>query len=182
MKKRWLLVPLLLIACGGAFFIYQMVVPGASFVVFDMEWDLLKQKIRDKYPEVKFISTEELATWQSTSQMLPPILIDVRSEEEYATSHLPGALFGGNEAALQSALAPKSSQTPIVVYCSVGYRSGRLAQEIKAAGFENVFNLEGSIFAWANERRPLANAQGYVSKVHPYNAQWGQLLKPEFRQ
>lgn len=42
-------------------------------------------------------------------------------------------------------------------------------------------NLEGSIFAWANEGRPLVDDKGLATKVHPYDAKWGELLKPALR-
>ena len=45
--------------------------------------------------------------------------------------------------------------TPIVVYCSVGYRSARVARWLGRQGFTNVRNLDGSLFAWANEGRPM---------------------------
>ena len=38
------------------------------------------------------------------------------------------------------------------------------------AGHPEVFNLEGAIFDWANEGRPLVGAeQQPVSAVHPFN-------------
>ena len=61
-------------------------------------------------------------------------------------------------------------------YCSVGYRSSRLAEELRARGFENVFNLEGSLFQWANEGRPLYRGEERVDQAHPYDEEWGQLL------
>jgi hypothetical protein len=44
------------------------------------------------------------------------------------------------------------------------------------AGYTNVTNLEGSIFAWANQSRPLVQEGKPTDKVHPYNAFWGALL------
>jgi len=46
-----------------------------------------------------------------------------------------------------------------------------------AAGFRNVRNLEGSIFAWANEGRPLVNARGQAAGVLPFNIPWGRYLE-----
>jgi 3-mercaptopyruvate sulfurtransferase SseA len=72
-------------------------------------------------------------------------------------------------------------ETPIVTYCAVGYRSGETADRLRAAGFTNVHNLEGSIFQWANEHRPLVREQEHVSQVHPYNVFWGRLLNDDVR-
>ena len=61
------------------------------------------------------------------------------------------------------------------------YRSSRLAERLRQAGCTNVFNLDGSIFQWANEGRPLERDGRPVNEVHPYNKTFGQLLRPEHR-
>jgi hypothetical protein len=43
----------------------------------------------------------------------------------------------------------------------------------------NVFNLQGSIFQWANEGRPLITNGHAVHVVHPFNERWGVLLNPQ---
>ena len=72
-------------------------------------------------------------------------------------------------------------ETPIVTYCAVGYRSGALATKLREAGFTNVRNLEGSIFQWANEHRPLVREDQPVTTVHPYSSLWGRLLTDDVR-
>jgi rhodanese-related sulfurtransferase len=37
---------------------------------------------------------------------------------------------------------------PVFVYCKVGGRSARAAEEMKKMGFENVYHLEGGIDGW----------------------------------
>ena len=69
----------------------------------------------------------------------------------------------------------------IVVYCSVGYRSGKIGKKLREAGFTSVFNLYGGLFDWANNGNPIYSKKGVVKKVHPYNAKWGKWLKPELR-
>ena len=45
-----------------------------------------------------------------------------------------------------------------------------------------VYNLEGSLFKWANEGRPMVDSNGQpVTKVHPYNAVFGKFLNKELR-
>jgi hypothetical protein len=51
-----------------------------------------------------------------------------------------------------------------------------MATRLRAAGFNHVQNLEGSIFQWANERRPLVRDGTRVTRVHPYSKFWGRLL------
>jgi Rhodanese-related sulfurtransferase len=92
---------------------------------------------------------------------------------------LPGARRVEPTADAESAAACLAKETPIVTYCAVGYRSGEIADRLRAAGFKNVRNLEGSIFQWANEHRPLVRDKEHVTQVHPYNSFWGRLLSDE---
>lgn len=79
----------------------------------------------------------------------------------------------------------------VVCYCSVGYRSSLVAEKLhdyvkksKDAASTNisVYNLEGSLFKWANENRHMVNSRGETTKfAHPYNAVFGKLLNSELR-
>jgi hypothetical protein len=42
-------------------------------------------------------------------------------------------------------------------------------------------NLEGSIFQWANECRPVYRDAAEVQQVHPYDGIWGKLLDKDLR-
>jgi rhodanese-related sulfurtransferase len=107
------------------------------------------------------------------------LLLDVRTREEFEVSHLRGAVHVPPDAAASVLREPKDR--PVVTYCSVGYRSGGFAQKLHAAGFTNVANLEGSIFRWANEGRPVFRGSQEVTEVHPYNRTWGLLLRRKLR-
>ena len=82
--------------------------------------------------------------------------------------------------ALAARSAPGAGST-VVVYCSVGYRSAELVKRLKATGAGNVFNLEGSLFRWANEGRPVYRGAERVFEVHPYDADWANLLDRRYR-
>ncbi len=130
--------------------------------------------LQKEFSDVVFITTDELARSLPASSTL---LIDVREPEEFEVSRLPGAVLAGKPLAawLERLDTPKDKR--LVVYCSVGYRSAILARELQKAGFTHVFNLKGSIFAWANEGRPLENSDGAVDGVHPFNKRWGRFLE-----
>lgn len=128
--------------------------------------------LKTKFPDVAQISPTELEAMHPR-----PVLLDVRTEKEFAVSHLPSAIRAKEDSINQLKQMGIGSDAPIVVYCSVGYRSSVLAQQLQAAGFRNVRNLKGSIFAWAHAGLPLENAEGSTSGVHPYNLLWGRLLE-----
>lgn len=145
------------------------------------QWFLLRASLRSQFQQVRWITTRELAGWLNDRQRQPPILLDVRTADEWNVSHLPDALRVDPGAPVETALPNIPKETPIVAYCAVGYRSAELTNRMRSAGFTHVQNLDGSIFQWANEHRPLVNNAGPTSLVHPYNQFWGRLLSEDLR-
>ena len=145
------------------------------------EWSTVRERIRKEYPAVPQLATRDLAAWLAAKDRAKPLLLDVRTWQEFATSHLAGAQRVDPDAKPAQLDLRVAKDQPIVTYCSVGYRSSAMAARLRAAGFTNVQNLEGSIFQWANEDRPLVSDGEPTKTVHPFNASWGHLLKPEHR-
>ncbi|MCE9583331.1 MAG: rhodanese-like domain-containing protein [Planctomycetes bacterium] len=165
----------------------RLLIPVAVFALIGcgspVPPDLSKteQEVRAKYPDVKQLSTADLAAWIADSKRAQPVLLDAREPGEWKVSRLAGARNTPPGTKPDAALAGVPKDAPVVVYCSVGYRSSDFAERAKKAGWTNVANLEGSIFQWANEGRPLVDDKGPATKVHPYDEKWGQMLKPELR-
>ena len=158
-----------------------IVVLGSAAALFGQGfgWALVNWKVRRDFPGIRRTDPKEVAAWLDDKSRPQPVLFDVRTKPEYEVSHLPGARRIDPEAAASAIDLPKDQ--PIVTYCSVGYRSGALAKKLQEAGFTQVENMAGSIFEWANQGRPLEHEGKPAHKVHPYNATWGKLLKPELR-
>lgn len=142
----------------------------------EQTWSSVNRMIDAQYPDVSSLSTEELAARLTDSSGRRPVLLDARSSEEYAVSHLPGAHRVEPRASPLFGLDTLSADRPIVVYCSVGYRSAQVAHRLQKQGFTNVSNLKGSIFRWANEGRPVVRDGRVIRAVHPYDQTWGMLL------
>jgi rhodanese-related sulfurtransferase len=140
---------------------------------------ILKRLIKRKFPTVQPLTTQQLAQWQN-SQQPQPVLLDTRNAAEYQLSHLQQARHIDPQQPDLSAL-PESRETPIVVYCSVGYRSAKIATKLAEAGYKHVYNLEGSIFQWVNEGRSVFQDDKLTTQVHPYDRRWGKLLKRKYR-
>src|SRR5688572_25929519 len=106
------------------------------------------------------------------------ILLDIRTPVEYAVSHLPHAKFIDYRNFKLHKLDTLSRQTLIVVYCSVGYRSERVGEQLFAMGFKNVKNLYGGIFEWVNKGYAIVDGFGKTTtRVHTYNKNWSRWLK-----
>ena len=147
-----------------------------------ISWSLMLKAIRVRFPTVAQVSTDTLQVWLDKS---PPrenlLLFDAREPEEYVVSHLQGAQPVPAKDEALKALQGVPADQRIVLYCSVGYRSSELAQFLMKKGYTEVYNLEGSIFAWANEGRPVYRGKERVQVVHPYDKIWGRLLKKSLR-
>jgi rhodanese-related sulfurtransferase len=137
----------------------------------------VEAEVRERFPAVRQVTVDELEALLESPR--PPLLIDARAAEEYAVSHLRGAVRAATVAEARAAIGAAGAERQVVLYCSVGYRSSRLARELAEAGIDGVANLEGSIFAWANSGRPVVRGGREVREVHPYDRKWGRLLRRE---
>lgn len=76
-------------------------------------------------------------------------LLDVRTPGEYNEGHLKNArLIPVAELAGRISELDSVKNSPILVYCRSGNRSGVASRLLKKAGFTNVSNLQGGITAW----------------------------------
>lgn len=177
MKQRRRALNLLLL---GAALPAGLLVPGSDAGAWFWStptWADIDAMIAGNYSEVAEMGVDDLRAMLADRGPGAPIIIDTRAPEEYEVSHLPGALNAQTAAQALALLAGKNPDRPVVVYCSVGVRSARLASELLEQGGPAVTNLEGSIFEWANRGWPLENASGATVKVHPFNERWGSLLE-----
>ena len=141
---------------------------------------LLELLLKLNFPNVKSVNISQFRQWLNEQSSSIPLVLDARSQEEYAVSHLKSAeLIEVNNSDI-AVLPEVPLNTSIVVYCSIGYRSAKLVQQLQQAGYQNVFNLSGGIFEWTNQGKPIFKDKHPVEIVHPYNFLWGKLLKSKY--
>ena len=95
-------------------------------------------------------------TFQEQSSQAGGIIIDVRTPAEYIQAHIPDAVnidfyhpdFDRRIAALDRAKT-------YFVYCKSGMRSSKTLHRLKELGFEKIFNLDGGIIAWIDDKREV---------------------------
>lgn len=97
------------------------------------------------------------SSWQSISQSQAAeimknekniIILDVRTEEEFAEEHIPNAVNLPNESITDTppALLPDKNQT-ILIYCRTGIRARQAAQKLADLGYTGVKEF-GGISTW----------------------------------
>jgi len=144
-----------------------------------LTWESVFAWIQRDWPGVPQMTTAELARRLGTANE-KPLLVDTRSREEYAVSHLPGAVWAEKPEQMRAVLRDVPRDRAVVLYCSVGVRSSKAAANLIKDGRGNVSNLRGSLFQWANEGRAIERDGRPVSEVHPYDRKWGALLDAKF--
>ena len=79
------------------------------------------------------------------------VVLDVRTAEEYAEGHIPGAINVANEdiGAEQPSELPDLDQV-IFVYCRSGRRSKEASSKLAALGYTNIYEF-GGILDWDGE-------------------------------
>lgn len=79
------------------------------------------------------------------------IVLDVRTPEEYAEAHIPGAINVPNEEIGEEPIAELPDKDQIIlVYCRSGNRSKEAAQKLADQGYTNVIEF-GGINDWHGE-------------------------------
>ena len=81
-------------------------------------------------------------------------LVDVRTKREFASGHIKNAkniVYQSQDWDIQVASLDKDK--PVYVYCARGVRSAKCASILEEAGFTKIFDLDGGITKWINERK-----------------------------
>lgn len=128
------------------------------------------------------IDSRQMSNWIKT-QGDDLVLFDVREPDEHKVSHLPNAIqvspsMTADE--FKRRFAGLLENRKAIFYCSIGWRSSdfadRMAPVMAELGVESSHNLRGGIFRWHNEQRQLTDSQGATDWVHPFDADWGDLV------
>jgi len=87
-----------------------------------------------------------------------PLILDVRTPEEFARGHVPGARnIAIDELARRIDELSGHRQEEIVVYCEGGPRAERASDLLADAGFDSVRHLEGDMSGWRAAGLPTDN-------------------------
>ena len=108
----------------------------------------------------KAIITIMLIAMATNGSENKPLLIDVRTEGEYASGHVPGAINIPHKE-LEQHLAELSSvkNSQIVLYCRSGTRAGFAKKVLAKNGFTKLDHLTGDYIAWNKKGLPLVKSE-----------------------
>ena len=96
----------------------------------------------------------ELTRMQASKQA--PLLLDVRTPEEYRDGHIAGALnIPVDQVAARHGVLGVGRDQEVIVYCRSGKRAALAQQTLQSLGYRDVHLLDGSMQAWQAEHRPV---------------------------
>ncbi len=87
-----------------------------------------------------------------------PVVIDVRTPEEYASGHIPGAVNVPFDQVAQR-IAEIDAPHGVALYCMIGPRARKGESALLAAGYDKVFHLEGGLAAWQAAELPVESTR-----------------------
>jgi rhodanese-related sulfurtransferase len=104
---------------------------------------------------VRSVSPDEIT--QGLSIGRNPLILDVRSAEEFKTGHVPGAILVPVDELPDrlDILREIKKEREVVVYCESGKRARNAAQILIDSDFEAVGHLEGDMAAWREKGLPI---------------------------
>lgn len=117
-----------------------------------------------KFSEVADIDSSMAAQLAMQKNVL---FIDAREQNEQRVSMLPGAITA--KTFLKN--YEKYKDHTKIVYCTVGYRSGKFAQKLSKKGIQ-IYNLRGGILAWVHSGSKVHDQNGPTDRIHVFGPKW----------
>jgi rhodanese-related sulfurtransferase len=126
----------------------------------------MARALTKKFPQIPIIEVKEL------TQSAPYILVDVREQREINISMIPGAISQKEFESQKDIYKNKL----VVVYCTIGVRSGTYTKKLIEEGFK-AKNLKGGVLAFAHAGFKFVNKGKETKNVHVYGEAWNLLPK-----
>ena len=87
----------------------------------------------------------------------PPVVLDIRTPEEFAAGHIEGAVNIDFKAdSFKAELEKLDRDKEYLLHCRSGGRSGMSKETFTELGFKAIYHLDGGMIAWRKRvyRRP----------------------------
>ena len=98
----------------------------------------------------------ELAEFEKKMASEKYLLVDVRTAEEFSEGHIKGAInidYLAENFSIE--IQELELESPVLLYCRSGNRSGKAMKIMNEVGFKEVYNLEGGIKGWISSNNPV---------------------------
>ncbi len=112
-----------------------------------------------------------------------PVLIDLRSSDEYLKSHINQAISIPFDKLSLSELSKANldAQSEIYVYDNSGRKGKDAVNILKSMGHENVHSIYGGFVHWEEDRYPVEAGEGLILQKDPGEVQGGPRISADER-
>ena len=140
--------------------------PGRT-LTDEQKWQRIEElyaEYRASFPDTAEMTVAELLVEREADKV---VLVDVREPTEQEVSMIPGAI-----PVRQFEEEGKWREAKqIVVYCTIGYRSGLYARKLQEQGRRAV-NLKSGILAWVHAGQMIVDRNGRTTRLHVHDRKW----------
>lgn len=123
-----------------------------------------------------YIMTVDTITPEEMMELDNYHLFDIRSQTEFEISHIEGANFIDYKNFSVKNFPDIPKDEPIILYCSIGYRSERIGEDLQEIGYTRVYNLYGGLINWVNKGLPVYKDGRETNRVHGYSKRWSRYI------
>ena len=90
--------------------------------------------------------------WQNRTN----VVLDVRTQKEFAAGHIPGALnLDVNAPDFGEKVSALDKKAVYLVHCAAGMRSARACEKMRGMGFEHLIDLAPGFKGWEKAGKPV---------------------------
>lgn len=144
----------------------QKLVYLAFFFMLLIAISIFAQRAEDDPAGVENVTVEEARELIEEDDVF---VLDVRTPSEFNSSHIEGATlipvtnaFGSNlspDSLLEARINEVPKNKKILVYCRSGHRSTSASKILVAAGYSDIYNMQGGITAWISAGYPVVSSE-----------------------
>lgn len=125
---------------------------------------------------VPMVTVEELA--QEIRDQKTVFVLDARTQAEFDISHIPGARRVGFDDFTVERVWMYQRNASIVVYCTNGERSEKVAEYLELMGFSNIRHLRNGAIEWLNYGHDMWDtAKAATKNLHIWKKDLMHILK-----
>ena len=109
----------------------------------------------DPAPAYKTVEVDDFAKLINEKKDDRPIILDVRTPDEYKAAHLKDAVLIDYKAKdFDEKIKALDKSRTYLVYCASGYRSSSACKKLGSLDIPRLYNLKGGITAWQKAGKP----------------------------
>ena len=127
----------------------MLIIMRVFFLIFISAFFSCSTSLNDTYQSIDIVELKEVINYQDI------IILDVRTAHETSKGYIPDATFiDYYDDKFDEKINLIDRKKSIYVYCKIGGRSKKVAENLHGMGFSEVYNLEGGFIKWKNSNLP----------------------------